>query len=114
MDVGFQRGLALSLLAEQRQHPQLPQLTDVVREAHNVIQQGASQAILEVQLHQAGEGGNELQVQVATQQLPGRTIGGTAEYVRGLTELAKNFSGLTPAVSTFVAAAILFVGTGAL
>ena len=38
--------------------------TDVVKEAHNVIQQRGAQAVLpEVQLHQAGEDGNTPQVQ---------------------------------------------------
>lgn len=86
--------------------------TDVVKEAHNVIQQRGAHAVPEVQLHQAGEGGNTPQVQVATQQLAGQAIGGTAEYVKGLAELVKNLSGLTPAVLAFVVATILFVIAG--
>jgi hypothetical protein len=36
------------------------------------------------------------------------TLTGVAEYVRGLTELAKSLGGLTPAVSAFVVSTIPF------
>ncbi len=47
-------------------------------------------------------------VQVEQVQAANRAFGSAAEYVRGLAELAKNLSDLTPAVSAFIVSTILF------